>query len=143
MAEFVMTDCQFRIGASSASLTDLSDHVRSVTVNYIAELQDKTAMGSSARKRISGLKDWNASVEFNQDYAASKVDAIYFPIVGTTGGFVVIKPHSSAVGGGNPRYSGAFVLGSYSPIAGAVGSLATVNIDHQGDGILSRSTAST
>lgn len=143
MAVFVIQDASIRVGASSGSLTDLSDHCRSVSLNYTAELQDKTAMGSSARKRISGLKDWTGSVEFNQDYAASEVDAIFWPILGTTGGFIIIKPHSSAVGAGNPRYYGEFLLGSYSPFGGGVGTLAMVNIDLQGNGLLSKSTAST
>lgn len=143
MAERVIKDASLRIGASSASLTDLSDHLRSVTINFSAELQDKTAMGSSYRKRIAGLKDWTATFEFNQDYAASKVDAIFFPILGTTGGFVIIKQESSAVGAGNPRYYGEFLLGTYSPVNGTIGNLDTVSIEVQGNGALSRSTAST
>lgn len=143
MAVFVLKDCSFRVGASSGSLVSLSSYLRSITVTYSVELQDKTAMGSSARKRIFGLKDWTASLEFNQDYAASKVDATFWPIVGSTGGFCIVKPKSSAVGAGNPRYYGAFLLGSYSPFSGSVGNLATVSISIQGDGLLNRSTAST
>lgn len=143
MAVFVMKDCSFRVGQSSGSLTDLSDHLRSISVNYTVELQDKTAMGSSARKRIFGLKDWTGTLEFNQDYAASNVDATFWPIVGSTGGFCIIKPKSSAVGAGNPRYYGSFLLNSYSPFSGNVGTLATVSINIQGDGLLQRSTAST
>ena len=143
MAVFVVNDASVRVGLTT-SLTDLSDHVRSVSITYNVALQDKTAMGSSYVQRIAGLKDWTASLEVNQDYAASSVDATMWPIMGSSGGYIIIKPHSSAVGAGNPAYKGAFQMGSYNPIGGgAVGSVATVSIDIQGDGTLSRSTAST
>jgi len=143
MAVFVIKNASIRIGATTAAYVNLSDHCRSVSVNYTVELQDKTAMGSSARRRIFGLKDWTATLEFNQDYASGSVDATLWPIVGSTGGAIIIKPHSSAVGAGNPRYYGKFQLASYSPFGGAVGSLAINNVSIQGDGLLSRSTAST
>lgn len=143
MAVYVIKNAQIRIAGTSAGLVDLSDHVRSVSLTYSAEMQDKTAMGSSARQRIAGLKDWSGSIEFNQDYAASKVDATIWPIVGTTGGYLVVKPHSSAAGAGNPRYYGAIQIPSYSPITGAVGNVAAVTVDIQGDGLLNRSTATT
>lgn len=143
MGVYVIKDASVRIAATTAGLVDLSDHVRSVTLTNTAEMQDKTAMGSSSRKRIPGLKDWSGSLEFNQDYAASKVDATIWPIVGSTGGYIVIKPHSSAVGAGNPRYYGAIQIPSYSPITGAVGNVAAVTVDLQGDGLLNRSTSST
>lgn len=143
MGVYVIKDASVRIGASSGSLTDLSDHVRSVTLTFSAEMQDKTAMGSSARRRIPGLKDWTGSMEMNQNYAANEVDATIWPIVGSTGGYIIVKPHSSAVGAGNPRYYGAMQIPSYSPISGAVGNLSMVTVDVQGDGLLNRSTSST
>ena len=69
MAELVLTNAAVHINS-----VDLSDHVRSVTINYNAELHDKTAMGDGARARIAGFKDFTMSVEYNQDYAASKVE---------------------------------------------------------------------
>ncbi|MFB5622476.1 MAG: hypothetical protein ACE5RH_00605 [Nitrosarchaeum sp.] len=106
-------------------------------------MNDKTAMGSSARKRIPGLKDYTVSLEVNMDYATGSIDDVLFPLLGSTGGFMIIKPHTSAVGAGNPQYTGAFQLATYTPITGGVGQLATNSISLQGDGLLSRSTAST
>jgi hypothetical protein len=143
MAVFVINDASVRVGLTT-TLTDLSDHCRTCSITYTVALQDKTAMGSSYVQRIAGLKDWSATLEFNQDYDASSVDATFWPIVGSSGGHIIIKPHSSAVGGGNPAYKGAFQMGSYNPIGGgAVGSVATVSVDVQGDGTLTRSTATT
>jgi len=142
MAELVYLDASVKVGTTGA-LVDLSDHVRSVTITYSAELHDKTAMGSSGRKRIAGLKDFNVAVEFNQDYAAAKVDATLFAYVGSSGKWITVKPHSSATTGINPRFYGKVHLPDYTPVAGAVGELGTVSVTFQGDGILTRSVAAT
>lgn len=142
MAEMVLKDAVVKIGTTSAPV-DLSDHVRSVAINYSAEIHDRTAMGSSARKRLAGLKDFNVTVEFNQDYAASKVDATLFPYVGSTNKWINIKKASSATTGVNPRFHGKCLLESYSPISNGVGDLATVSVTFQGDGDLTRSTSAT
>ena len=142
MGEMVLKDAVVKVGTTAAPV-DLSDHVRSVTINYSAEIHDRTAMGSSARKRLAGLKDFSATVEFNQDYAASKVDATLFPYVGSTNKWISIKKASSATTGVNPRYHGKCLLESYSPISNGVGDLATVSVTFQGDGDLTRSTSAT
>ena len=142
MGEMVLKDAVVKVGTTAAPV-DLSDHVRSVTINYSAEIHDRTAMGSSARKRLAGLKDFSATVEFNQDYAASKVDATLFPYVGSTNKWINIKKASSATTGVNPRFHGKCLLESYSPISNGVGDLATVSVTFQGDGDLTRSTSAT
>lgn len=136
MAEIVFDDPYVMINS-----VDLSDHVRSVTINYKAEIQDKTAGGASSRARIAGLKDWSIDVEFNQDYAAGEVDATLFPLVGAAAFPIVIKPDGSATAVTNPKFTGNALLESYSPIAGSIGDLATTTITMQGDGGLSRATA--
>ena len=142
MGELVLKGATVLLGTTAAP-TNLSNHVRAVTINYSAELQDKTAMGDASRNRIAGLKDFNVSLEFNQDFAASNVDATIFPMVGSTAKWVSIKPTSSTASATNPRYHGKVLLESYSPVAGSVGDLATVSITLQGDGDLTRSTSST
>jgi hypothetical protein len=135
MAAFVFTDAYF-----SVTGTDLSAYVRSVTVNYQAELQDSTTMGDSTRERLGGLKDWSVDVEFNQDFASSAVDDTLWPLVGTT--FVVaVRPTSSAKGATNPEYTGTGILESYPPLGGSVGDLATASITIQAAGDLSRATS--
>lgn len=135
MAEFVFTDAFVTIDG-----VDLSDHVRSVTVNYSADMQDDTAMGDGTRSRLGGLKDWSVDVEFNQDFASSSVDDTLFPLVGTS--FVVaVRPTSAARSATNPEYSGTGILESYPPLGGAVGDLSTSSITIQSAGTLSRLTA--
>ena len=135
MAEFVFTDASVVVNA-----VDLSDHVRQVTLNYSAELQDDTAMGDDTRSRIGGLKDWSMEVEFNQDFAASEVDVTLFGLVGTTF-TVTLKPTSGAVSATNPSYSGTGILESYPPMGGSVGDIATTSITIQAAGTLTRATS--
>ena len=142
MGELVLKGANMRIGTSGAAV-NLSDHLRSVTITYSAEIHDRTAMGSSGRKRLAGLKDWTAALEFNQDYAAGKVDATLFGYVGSTAKWFTIKPTSAAAGATNPRFYGNFLLPEYNPIVGAAGDLSTLTVTLQGDGILNRTTSST
>lgn len=135
MAEMVWKNARIKVNGVA-----LSTFVRSVTLTYSAELQDKTAMGSSGRKRIAGLKDWNASVEFNQDYTASKIDATLFPLVGASTFAVIIFNDATSTGAGHHKFNGAALLEGYSPIAGGVGDLATVSVNFQGCGTLTRTT---
>jgi hypothetical protein len=135
MAKFVLTDASVTIGGN-----DISDHVQSVTINYAAEVQDCTAMGDSSRNRLGGLKDWSAEIELQQDFAASNVDSIMFPLVGTSV-TVAIRPTSASVSATNPNYNGNAILESYPPLGNGVGDLSTSSISLQGNGDLSRSTS--
>jgi len=102
---------------------DLSNRVKSVSINYSAEMLDDTAMGDNTKSNKGGLKDWSLDIAFHQDYAASNVDATLFPLVGENFS-VVVKPTSGSVSTTNPSYSGTGILESYVPISGGVGELA-------------------
>lgn len=134
MASFAFTDASVVINA-----VDLSDHVRSVTLNVEAEDLEDTAMGDTFRSRIGGLKDWSIDIEFNQDFAASEIDATIFPILGTVV-TVTVKPTSSAVSATNPSYSGSVLVSEYNPLDGSVGDLATTSVSWPGAGTLTRAT---
>jgi len=136
MAEIIFDDPYVMINT-----VDLSDHVRSVTINYKAEIQDKTAGGATSRERIAGLKDWSVDIEFNQDYASGEVDATLFDLVGAASFPIIIKPDGETTGVTNPKFTGNAVLETYSPIAGSVGDLATTTITMQGDGDMGRATS--
>lgn len=135
MATFVLTDAYVSVGG-----TDLSDHVRQVTLNITADQQDNTAMGATYRSRLGGLKDWSISLEFNQDFAASEVDATLWPLLGTVAA-VAVRPTSAAASATNPEYSGNVVVSQVNPLSSGVGDLATQSVTWQGSGTLSRATA--
>lgn len=89
---------------------------------------DVTAFGSTYKEILSGLGDAKITLAFFQDFAAAKVDATLWPLVGTTFP-VTVKPTSAAVSTTNPRYDMTGTLLSYAPIAGAVGAASTTNVE--------------
>lgn len=135
MAEVVLTNALLSVNG-----VDLSDHVRSITLNYLSEPQDITAMSDTTRQRIGGLLDWNVSVEFNQDFAAGEVDVSLFSLVGSTFTFIG-RPDAGVVASTNPQYSGTALLTSYQPINGAIGDVHTTSIQLEAAGALTRATS--
>ncbi len=136
MATLVLTDAFFSINA-----VDLSDHVKSVSIDYSAEMLDDTAMGDTTRSSKGGLKDWTMSVEFHQDYAASNVDATIFSLVGVTTAIIVRADNTAGVSATNPNYTGTGIVENYQPVAGAVGDLAAVPISIKAASTLTRATS--
>ena len=135
MADFVLSNAKVTINA-----VDLSDHVRSLTINYEAEVVDDTNMGDTARNKLPGLLNWTVDIEFAQDYASSKVDATLFSLVGAAAFAISIVPVNTTVSATNPNFNGNALLASYPPLTGSVGALATAPIRLEGTGVLSRTT---
>jgi hypothetical protein len=122
--------------------TDLSDHVRSVTVDAGQAMTDDTAMGDTFTSNASGLASWTVTVELLQDYASSKVDATLAPLLGIgQTAALVIKPASGSVSSTNPSYSGTGVLESYNPVSGSVGEQAMASATFQSASALTRATS--
>lgn len=136
MSTLIFKDALFVIDS-----TDLSSEITEVSVNYASEMQDETAMGDSTRVRKGGLKDWSFDITFNQDFAASKVDATLFSLVGTTS-CIEVRPINMCSTGVNPIFSGIAVLESYPPLSGSVGSLLQARATFQSAGNLSRASSS-
>lgn len=137
MAAFVSTDAFVSING-----VDLSAFVRSVTLNYSADLQEDTSMGDSTRTRIGGLKDWSVDVTFKQDFDSGSVDGTLFSLVGGSAVTIIVRPDKSdGVSTTNPNYTGSCILESYNPVDNAVGDLAEVSVTFQCAGALSRNTA--
>jgi hypothetical protein len=135
MAKTVLTDAFVSIGGN-----DISDHVRTVTLNYAAEEQDDTTMGDDTRTNLGGLKTWSLDLEVANDFAATEIDSIMFPLVGTQVA-VVFRPTSAAKGTNNPEYTGTGMLSSYNPVGQSVGDLATAPITIVSAGTLARAVA--
>jgi hypothetical protein len=136
MAALVFTDADVTINS-----IDLSSQVRNITLNYAVELLDASAMGvGQSRDRVTGLLDWNMSIEFLQDFAAGSVDATLFPLVGAAAFACAIRPTSAVVSATNPEFQGNAFLESYPPLSGGVAELAVVTANFQGSGVLTRAT---
>lgn len=127
--------------STSIDSNDLSDHLSKITLNIKVDALETTTFGTSGyRSRIGGLKDWTASLEFNQDFAASQLDSILFPLLGTVVTFTG-KPTSGSVSATNPQYSGSLLVEEYNPFDSSVGDLAKVSLTWSAAGALSRATS--
>jgi len=135
MAKFYAQDYKITIGT-----TVISDSIASVTLDITADEVETTAFGSTYRTRIGGLKDASVSLDFHQDFGAGSVDALLFPLMGSTVA-VKIAPTSGTVTATNPEYRFTALVTQYQPFAGAVGDLATLSITWPVSGEVLRGTA--
>lgn len=135
MAKFYAQDYKVTIGT-----TVLSTSIASVTLDITTDEVETTAFGSTYRTRIGGLKDASVSFDFHQDFGAGSIDALLFPLMGSTVA-VKISPTSTATSATNPEYQFDALVTQYQPFAGAVGDLATLSVSWPVSGEVTRATA--
>jgi len=136
MAIFVATDFSVSINGSTALASYLTQVELKVSANDITT----TAFGSTFVTRVAGLKEGSLTLQFNQDYAASAVDAVLWPLLGSNA-TVVIKPTSTATSATNPAYTAICLVTDYTPVSGNIGDLSTFSITLPTTGTISRATA--
>ena len=136
MAIFVATDFSVSINGSTALASYLTQVELKTTANDITT----TAFGSTWVTRVAGLREGSLTLNFNQDYAVSTVDATLWPLLGTNA-TVVIKPTSTAVSRSNPSYTAICLVNDLTPISGNIGDLATFSVTWPTTGTVSRATA--
>lgn len=135
MAKFYAQDYKVTVGT-----VNLSSSIASVTLDITTDEVETTAFGSTYRTRIGGLKDASVSLDFHQDFGAGSVDALLFPLMGSTVA-VKIAPTSGTVTATNPEYRFDALVTQYQPFAGAVGDLATLSVTWPVSGAVERGTA--
>ena len=133
MAIFVATDFTVSVNGSTA----LASYLTQVELKLSANDVTTTAFGSTFVTRVAGLKEGSLTLAFNQDYAASTVDATLFPLLGSNA-TVVIKPTSSAVSSANPSYSAVCLVTDLTPVSGQIGDLATFSVTWPTNGTVTR-----
>ncbi len=136
MAAFVMKDAFLWVNG-----VDLSDHVRSLTLNAPSDLVEATAMGDTDRIRLAGISEWSVDVTFKQDFDSASVDATLFSLRGADPFAIRVKPTSAVAGTSNPMFYGNVMLGDYPILAGAIGDLAESAVTFPSSGALSRAVA--
>ena len=107
---------------------DLSDHVKSITLNRTFDELEVTAMGDSAHKFTKGLEASTLTLSFLSDTAAASVNATLQAAWGTTVTFGLIQTKGSAVSATNPLYTGSILINKTTDLNGAVGDIATQDI---------------
>lgn len=137
MAQLVFTNAFVSVNG-----VDLSDHVKSVKLDIKTDQVDNTTMGNGTHVKLNGLKDWSASLEFAQDFAAGEVDATLWAVHAAGAAVpLIVRPVNAAASAANPQYSGNVNLESYSPIGGSVGDEARAPVSLVAAGPLARATA--
>jgi len=136
MAIFVATDFSVSINGSTALASYLTQVELKTSVNDITT----TSFGSTWVTRVAGLKEGSLTLQFNQDYAASAVDATVWPLLGTNA-TVVIKPTSTATSATNPAYTAICLVNDLTLVSGQIGDLATFSVTWPTNGTVSRATA--
>lgn len=134
MARLVLTNAFVQLGVSS----DISDHVASITLSSSFDIVETTAFGDTAKKRVAGLADNSLTLELHQDYAASSIESIIYPLLGTAVAFEV-RPVNTTVGATNPKYTGSALVTEWTPLNGSVGELATASITWPISGAITKS----
>jgi len=111
---------------------DLSAYVSSVTINQEFDQLEVTAMGNSGHTYIAGLENSSISIDFNADFATSKVNQTINGS-GATNGLVgattqvVIQPFNAAASADNPKYTATCLVTQWPQVFN-VGELATVSV---------------
>jgi hypothetical protein len=136
MAIFVATDFSVSINGSTA----LASYLTQVELKASATDVTTTAFGSQWVTRVAGLKEGSLTLNFNQDYATTTVDATLWPLLGTNA-TVVIKPTSTATSASNPAYTAVCLVTDLTPISGQIGDLSTFSITWPTSSAISRATA--
>lgn len=136
------------VSGTITSATNISAMISEVDISLDADEIDYTNFASGGwRQKTIGLKAGTIQFTFNQDFAASQVDALFgiggslMPFGGTGTYYFDIKPTSAARGTTNPSYVGQLIPLAYSPLSGAVGALATVQLQIPTTGQVARLTA--
>jgi hypothetical protein len=107
---------------------DLSDHVKSITLNRTFDELEVTAMGDSSHRFTKGLESSTLTLSFLSDTAAASVNATLQAAWGTTVAFSLLQTKGTAVSATNPLYTGSILVNKTTDLNGAVGDIATQDI---------------
>lgn len=131
------------VSGTISSSTDWADHVKQVTLSEKIAMQDFTTYGDGGfMTQKPGLISADMSIEFNQDFAASNVDATFGAgFLARTLFYLDIKPTSSSRGSTNPSRVYAAYVAEYTPVGNAVGDRAGLTIPFSVTGTFARLTS--
>ena len=138
MAKYVVTATAVKIGT-----TNVSDSCASATLELTAADVDVTDFGSAGwTSVIGGLKSGTLSLDFHNDYGVGGINTLLNPLLGTIA-TVTLAPNGTVGSSTNPIWTVPVLINSVSPIAGAVGDLATFSVSFPTSGSVTSSTAGT
>ena len=125
MAIFLNNNVGFQIQVSAAYV-DLSNHVKSVTINRTFDELEVTAMGDTGHKFVAGLEASTIAVDFFNDTTTASVLQTLNALVGTSAAFKICQtvvagsPSTATISATNPLYSGLVLVNKLTPVNGTV-----------------------
>jgi hypothetical protein len=121
--------------------SDISDHCSGVEFEVEAEELDSTTFSSTGyQSQLGGLKSGGLKLTIKGDYAASNIDSILWPLLGTVVTFD-IKAVNAARSTSNPSYTGSVLISKLTPISGKVGDLVEFDLSWPTSGTILRQTS--
>lgn len=122
--------------------SDISGSVARAELVINAAEVDTTDFGSNGWSEVvGGLKSGSVSLDFHSDFGAGGVSSLLQDLVGTIGTVTVIAANGTAASATTPTYTATVLVNSFTPIAGAVGDLATFSVTFPTTGEVSYATA--
>ena len=107
---------------------DLSDHVKSVTLNRQFNELEITAMGDTAQRFTKGLENSTFTVSFLNDDATGSVLATLQDQWGKTCAVSMLQDKGTAISATNPLYTFQILVNKTTDINGATGDISTQDI---------------
>lgn len=136
MATIVLVDAFVSLNAS-----DISEFVKSVTIDASRTDHDDTRMGGDGKAHRAGMVDGSLTLELADDFAATELDSVLWGIFETGDNVAaVVRQDSGAKGSDNPEWTFDVCPTGYS-IGGQVDSLAGKSITWPISGGVTRATS--
>jgi hypothetical protein len=136
MPKYIVTNPKVTING-----TNVSTSIAAATLELTSTDVDVTSFGSNGwTEIIGGLKSGTVSLDFHSGYAAGEINTVLNPLVGTIA-TVVINPNGTVTSSTNPAWTATVHVNSVSPVAGAVGDLATFTVSYPTSGSVTFATA--
>jgi hypothetical protein len=136
MAKFVLTAEKVLINA-----VDMTQWCSSAELSFTTEEKDVTNYQSAGwHEMLGGLKQGTLKLNFYNDYSASAVDQLLWPLFGTVTSFEVAATQGSR-STTNPSYTGNVLVSQYNPLAGKVGDVDSVSVTWKTTAAITRATS--
>ena len=148
MAIFLNNNVGFQIQVSAAYV-DLSNHVKSVTINRTFDELEVTAMGDTGHKFVAGLEASTIAVDFFNDTATASVLQTLNTLVGTSAAFKICQtvvagsPSTATISATNPLYSGLVLVNKLTPVNGTVADISMQSLQFTVNGAITVASTGT
>jgi hypothetical protein len=107
--------------------TTITDHVSTVSLTREIDQVEITAMSDNIQNMIGGVERPTLSLELYNDFAASSVNSLFEDALGTKLNIKLI-PVAGTVTATNPSYTMSCLISSWTPVNGAIDSVASVSV---------------